>query len=42
MPGKTGQALILVIAMANFPRKLTAGQMMELSVASFGAVSTHE
>ncbi|XP_043282238.1 odorant receptor Or2-like [Venturia canescens] len=38
MPGKTGLALILVIAMANIPRKLTAGGMIDLSVASFGAI----
>nr|AXM05144.1 odorant receptor [Campoletis chlorideae] len=38
MPGKTGQALVLVISMANIPRQLTAGRMIELSVASFGAI----
>nr|UEN71263.1 olfactory receptor 80 [Gregopimpla kuwanae] len=38
LPGKTGLALVMVIAMANFPRKLTAGGMMELSVCSFGNV----
>ncbi|XP_043282234.1 uncharacterized protein [Venturia canescens] len=38
MPGKTGRALILVILTANIPRQLTAGRMIELSVASFGAI----
>lgn len=39
LPGKTGLSLVMIIAMANYPRKLTAGQMMELSVSSFGTVS---
>ncbi|XP_043282244.1 odorant receptor 4-like [Venturia canescens] len=38
LPGKTGVALVLIIAMANFPRNLTAGGMMELSISSFGAI----
>nr|UEN71260.1 olfactory receptor 77 [Gregopimpla kuwanae] len=38
LPSKTGLALVMIIAMANYPRKITAGRMMELSVTSFGAV----
>ncbi|XP_043282239.1 odorant receptor 9a-like [Venturia canescens] len=38
MPGKTGQSLILIIAMANIPRSLTAGGIMELSVTTFASI----
>nr|AXM05128.1 odorant receptor [Campoletis chlorideae] len=38
LPGKTGLTLIMIISMANCPRKLTAGQIMELSVSNFGAI----
>nr|UEN71221.1 olfactory receptor 38 [Gregopimpla kuwanae] len=38
LPGKIGLALVMIIAMANYPRKLTAGRMMELSVTSFGTI----
>ncbi|XP_043282806.1 odorant receptor 2a-like [Venturia canescens] len=38
MPGKTGQAMVLVIAMASIPRGLTAGGIMELSVTNFVSI----
>nr|UEN71195.1 olfactory receptor 12 [Gregopimpla kuwanae] len=38
LPGRTGLAIILIIAMANYPRKLTAGGMMELSIESFSNI----
>nr|UEN71190.1 olfactory receptor 7 [Gregopimpla kuwanae] len=37
-PGKSGLAVVLIIAMANVPRKITAGQMMELSMDTFGLI----
>ena len=40
LPGKMGLSLVMIIVMANYPRKLTAGGMMELTVRSFGGVST--
>lgn len=39
LPGKTSLTIIMVIAMANIPRRMTAGRMIELSMSSFGAVS---
>nr|AXM05150.1 odorant receptor [Campoletis chlorideae] len=38
MRGTNGRALCLLIAMANIPRKFSAAGMMDLSVASFGAI----
>lgn len=38
LPGKSGRAVVMVLANANNPRRLTAGRMMELSVSSFGTV----
>ncbi|KAF3054513.1 Odorant receptor 236 [Nylanderia fulva] len=38
LPSKQARYLILVIAMANYPTKLTAGKVMDLSFSSFGAV----
>lgn len=39
LPGKTSLTIVMVMAAANFPRKMTAGRLMELSMSSFGAVS---
>ncbi|XP_043282235.1 odorant receptor 4-like [Venturia canescens] len=38
LPSKSGRALVMVLAISNYPRKLTAGRMMELSVRSFGTI----
>ncbi|CAL1689193.1 unnamed protein product [Lasius platythorax] len=38
LPSKQARYLILVIAMANYPTKLTAGKVIDLSFSSFGAV----
>nr|AXM05143.1 odorant receptor [Campoletis chlorideae] len=38
MPGASVRPLIMLIAMANIPRRFTAAGMMDLSVASFGAI----
>nr|UEN71250.1 olfactory receptor 67 [Gregopimpla kuwanae] len=38
LPGKTGLALMMLIAVSKYPPKLTAGQMMELSYNSFGSI----
>ncbi|XP_043282237.1 odorant receptor 67c-like [Venturia canescens] len=38
LPGKTGLTLVMIISMANCPRQLTAGNIMELSVSNFGAI----
>nr|AXM05149.1 odorant receptor [Campoletis chlorideae] len=38
LPGKTGVSLVMIIAMANCPRRLTAGKIMELSMNSFGDI----
>ncbi|XP_036147248.1 odorant receptor 85f-like isoform X1 [Monomorium pharaonis] len=39
LPSKEARYLILVIAMARYPVKLTAGKVIDLSFNSFGAVS---
>lgn len=39
LPGRKGLALILMIAMANSSVKLTAGNLFELSLGTFGDVS---
>jgi len=39
LPSKKARYLILVIAMARYPTKLTAGKVIDLSFNSFGAVS---
>ncbi|XP_018348714.1 PREDICTED: uncharacterized protein LOC108752412 [Trachymyrmex septentrionalis] len=38
LPSKEARYLILVIAMARYPTKLTAGKVIDLSFSSFGAV----
>ncbi|GAB1864855.1 Odorant receptor [Camponotus japonicus] len=38
LPSKQARYLILIIAMANYPTKLTAGKVIDLSFSSFGAV----
>nr|UEN71191.1 olfactory receptor 8 [Gregopimpla kuwanae] len=38
LPGKTGLAIVMIIAMSNYPRKITAGRMMDLSITSFGMI----
>nr|UEN71185.1 olfactory receptor 2 [Gregopimpla kuwanae] len=40
LPGKTEATIIMIIAMAYYPRKLTAGGMIELSITTFGSVRT--
>ncbi|XP_034944731.1 odorant receptor 67c-like [Chelonus insularis] len=36
--GKAGLSLMLVIAMANYPLKITAGGLMDLNIRSFGSI----
>ncbi|XP_043517133.1 odorant receptor 13a-like [Frieseomelitta varia] len=38
LPAKTVQDLILIIAMSNNPSKISAGRIVDLSLASFGSV----
>ncbi|XP_071641267.1 odorant receptor 4-like isoform X1 [Temnothorax longispinosus] len=38
LPSKEARCLVLVIAMARYPTKLTAGKVIDLSFSSFGAV----
>nr|UEN71192.1 olfactory receptor 9 [Gregopimpla kuwanae] len=38
LPGRTGLSLIMIISMGNYPRKLTAGRMIELSITTFGSI----
>nr|UEN71207.1 olfactory receptor 24 [Gregopimpla kuwanae] len=38
LPGKTGLAIVMILAMASYPRKITAGGMIDLSIANFGAI----
>lgn len=40
LPGKTGLTLVMLITMAHYPRRLTAGRIIELSISTFGNVST--
>lgn len=40
LPGRKGLALVLMIAMANSSAKLTAGNLFELSLSTFGDVSS--
>lgn len=39
LSGKKGLALVLMIAMSNMSIKLTAGNLFELSLSTFGDVS---
>lgn len=39
LPGRKALALILMIAMSNSSIKLTAGNLIELSLSTFGDVS---
>lgn len=36
------RSLILIIAMSNYPMKLMAGKMIEMSLATFTDVSTEK
>jgi len=40
LSNKEARYLILVIAMANYPTKLSAGKVIDLSFSSFGMVSS--
>lgn len=39
LPVRASPAMVLIIAMGSYPRKLTAGGMIELSYLTFGTVS---
>nr|AXM05135.1 odorant receptor [Campoletis chlorideae] len=38
IPKKKGLSMILIMAIANYPRKVTAGGMIELSINTFGVI----
>ncbi|XP_043282226.1 odorant receptor 4-like isoform X2 [Venturia canescens] len=38
LPGKTGLTLVMLITMAHYPRRLTAGRIIELSISTFGNI----
>nr|AXM05147.1 odorant receptor [Campoletis chlorideae] len=38
LPGKTGLALVMLITISNYPRRLTAGRVIELSISTFGSI----